>query len=139
MNGTKVPGSGGGKACCIRGKPAPRNPEARLRGERNRRSGAPAGERPTSLGVRRKALNVTPRLSALRSLTIGEGRSLLVKRGDGNDRRSPRLARTGAAELCHLPAGCLKCESDVRARTCGGNPDDNVAHHKRPSSRPEKS
>src|SRR3954453_14034327 len=103
MNGTKGPGSGGGKACCIRAKPALRTPEARLRGERNRRSGAPAGERPPSLGVRRKALNVTPRLSAPRSLTIGEGRSLLVKRGDGNDRRSPRLARTGAAELCICP------------------------------------
>jgi len=55
------------------------------------------------------------RLSALRSLTFV--RELpLVSRGDGNARRSPRLARTGAAELWRLSAGCLKCESDAHAR-----------------------
>ena len=43
------------------------------RTKEKRRSGAPRGERPTSLGVRRKALNCYPRLSALRSLTFGEG------------------------------------------------------------------
>ena len=37
------------------------------RSKEKRRSGAPRGERPTSLGVRRKALNCYPRLSALRS------------------------------------------------------------------------
>ena len=40
------------------------------RTKEKRRSGAPRGERPTSLGVRRKALNCYPRLSALRSLTL---------------------------------------------------------------------
>jgi hypothetical protein len=34
------------------------------------------------------------------------------QRGDGNARRSPRLARTGAAELWRLLAGCLKRESE---------------------------
>src|SRR3954451_25169262 len=37
------------------------------RSKEKRCSGAPRGERPTSLGVRRKALNCYPRLSALRS------------------------------------------------------------------------
>src|SRR3954466_9230526 len=42
------------------------------------------------------------RLSALCPLGLG-----------GKYRRTPRLAETGAAELWFLPAGCLKCESDV--------------------------
>ena len=37
------------------------------RTKEKRRSGAPRGERPASLGVRRKALKYYPRLSALRS------------------------------------------------------------------------
>src|SRR5712671_7112459 len=81
-----------------------------------RRSGAPRGERPTSLGVRRKALNCYPRLSALRSLTLREGRCPLAASEGKECRRTPRLARTGAAELWLLLAGCLTCESDARAR-----------------------
>src|SRR3954466_1580133 len=53
-------------------------------------------------GVRRKALNIYPRLSALRSPHVCEGEFSPRERGDGNDRRSPRLARTGAAELWRL-------------------------------------
>src|SRR6267154_2875267 len=59
------------------------------RTKEKRRSGAPRGERPTSLGVRRKALNRYPRLSALRSLTLREGRCPLHERGVGKARRSP--------------------------------------------------
>src|SRR4051794_24104798 len=40
------------------------------RSKEKRRSGAPRGERPTSLGVRRKAYRCYPRLSALRPLTF---------------------------------------------------------------------
>ena len=49
-------------------------------------------------GVRRKALN---RYRAFRrSAPLTLVRELSPReRGDGNDRRSPRLARTGAAEL----------------------------------------
>jgi hypothetical protein len=43
------------------------------RSKEKRRSGAPRGERPTSLGVRRKAFECYPRLSALRSLTLVRG------------------------------------------------------------------
>ena len=49
-------------------------------------------------GVRRKALNCYPRLSALRSLHVGEG-APPRQRGDGNPGAPPRLAKTGAAEL----------------------------------------
>src|SRR3954468_19934384 len=76
------------------------------RSEEKRRSGAPRGERPTSLGVRRKAFECYPRLSALRSPHICEG-AFPRERGDGKSRRSPRLAKTGAAELWVLArAGC---------------------------------
>src|SRR5437763_4806246 len=50
-----------GEKLAVRAKPAVRTPEVRPRGERNRRSGAPEGERPASLGVRRKALRRYPR------------------------------------------------------------------------------
>src|SRR5712671_4030458 len=60
--------------------------------------------------------NVTPRLSALRSLTLREGRCPLAASEGKECRRTPRLARTGAAELWLLLAGCLTCESDARAR-----------------------
>src|SRR6202048_5105299 len=50
-------------------------------------------------GVRRKAYRCYPRLSALRSPHVCEGEFSPRERGDGNARRSPRLARTGAAEL----------------------------------------
>jgi len=46
-----------------------------------------------------RRIDVTPRLSALRSPHICEGELSPRERGDGNARRSPRLARTGAAEL----------------------------------------
>src|SRR5438477_10993855 len=61
-----------------------------------------------------RRLKCYPRLSALRSLTF-EGASPR-ERGDRKCRRSPRLARTGAAKLCVLLcqlAGCLKCESET--------------------------
>ena len=60
----------GRKSCGIKGvrMGAPvRLQKAVPRSKEKRRSGAPRGERPTSLGVRRKALNCCPRLSALRS------------------------------------------------------------------------
>src|SRR3954452_12056226 len=49
-------------------------------------------------GVRRKAYRCYPRLSVLRSPHVVRELSPR-ERGDGNARRSPRLARTGAAEL----------------------------------------
>ena len=51
------------------------------RSKEKRRSGAPRGERPTSLGVRRKAYRCYPRLSALRSPHICEGAFPLVREG----------------------------------------------------------
>src|SRR2546421_11442063 len=54
------------------GRPCP-SPEGGPEDEGKRRSGAPRGERPTSLGVRRKALKCYPRLSALRSPHVCEG------------------------------------------------------------------
>src|SRR3954465_15461998 len=46
-----------------------------------------------------QGVSMLPRLSALRSPhTFGEG-APPRERGDGNARRSPRLAKTGAAEL----------------------------------------
>src|SRR5882757_8974741 len=91
------------------GRPCP-SPEGGPEDEGKRRSGAPRGERPTSLGVRRKALRRYPR--AFR-------RSAPSHLGAQKCRRTPRLARTGAAELWDLSAGCLKCESDIRARMRG--------------------
>src|ERR1700712_117378 len=71
-----------------------------------RRSGAPRGERPASLGVRRKAFEMLPAPfgAPLPSRFVRELSPR--ERGDGNSRRSPRLARTGAAELwlLHSPA-----------------------------------
>src|SRR5436305_5846873 len=49
-------------------------------------------------GVRRKAYRCYPRLSALRSPHIVREHSPR-ERGGGKSRRTPRLARTGAAEL----------------------------------------
>ena len=91
------------KARGIKGVPsvgAPvRHQKAVSRSKEKRRSGAPRGERPTSLGVRRKASRCYPRLSALRSLTLREGRSPLV--GEGIEMTAyPAPRRTGAAELC---------------------------------------
>ena len=63
--------------------------------------------------------SVTPRLSALRSPHVREGAFPLVGRGDGNARRFPRLARTGAAELWLFLTGCLTSDAstDEIART----------------------
>src|SRR5471032_1554149 len=69
------------------------------RSKEKRRSGAPRGERPASLGVLRKAFEMLPApfgaplpSPLVRELSPRE-------RGDGNARRSPRLAKTGAAKL----------------------------------------
>src|SRR5436190_13557215 len=67
--------------------------------------------------------SVTPRLSALRSLTFGEGRRPLAASEGKNNHGAPRARSTGAAKLCLVLAGCLKCESesDVRAlQLCRG-------------------
>src|SRR3954453_21659902 len=73
------------------GRPCP-FPEGGPEDEGKRRSGAPRGERPTSLGVRRKAFKCYPRLSALRSPHVCEGAFPLVSEGDGNA-GAPRALR----------------------------------------------
>ena len=92
------------------------------RTKEKRRSGAPRGapvrvmdrQFPPAGGTGPTARRATwcgvphQRLSALRSLTFGEGDLPLASRGDGNARRSPRLARTGAAELWHFPRGLFE-------------------------------
>src|SRR5207248_6619543 len=104
------------------GRPCP-FPEGGPEDEGKRRSGAPRGERPTSLGVRRKAFEMLPAPfgAPLPSPLVRE--LPLVSEG-WKSRRSPRLARTGAAELWRLLAGCLTCESD----------DAEKAQKKRPSA-----
>src|SRR6266571_7551980 len=92
----------GRKSCGIKGvrMGAPvRLQKAVPRSKEKRRSGAPRGERPTSLGVRRKAFEMLPAPfgAPLPSPLVRE--HFPRERGDGNARRSPRLARTGAAEL----------------------------------------
>src|SRR3954467_10421021 len=85
------------------------------RSKEKRRSGAQRGERPTSLGVRRKAYRCYPRLSALRSPHIfGEGAFPSRAEGMGIPAHpAPCENRGGGAlgfMLCQR-AGCLKCES----------------------------
>src|SRR5258707_14791442 len=101
----------GRKPCGIKGvrMGAPvRLQKAVPRSKEKRRSGAPRGERPTSLGVRRKAFEMLPAPfgAPLPSPLVREFSPR--ERGDGNTRRSPRLARTGAAELWlfHLWVSC---------------------------------
>src|SRR5438477_3973565 len=83
------------------GRPCP-FPEGGPEDEGKRRSGAPRGERPTSLGVRRKALKCLPAPfgAPLPSPLVRE-HSPREPRG-WKYRRSPRLAKTGAAELWRL-------------------------------------
>src|SRR5215212_9526480 len=97
------------------GRPCP-FPEGGPEDEGKRRSGAPRGERPTSLGVRRKASRHYPAPFGAPLPHVGEGRCPLAASEGKECRRTPRLARTGAAELWLLLAGCLTCESDARAR-----------------------
>src|SRR5216684_1157531 len=101
--GAKAPRDQG----CSNGRPCP-SPEGGPEDEGKRRSGAPRGERPTSLGVRRKAIKCYP---------APFGAPLPHVLGAKKCRRTPRLARTGAAELwrfaCQL-AGCLNRESEIR-------------------------
>src|SRR3954463_11162893 len=90
------------------------------RSKEKRRSGAPRGERPTSLGVRRKAYRCYRAFRRSAPLTFVREHSPR-ERGDGKCRRSPRLAKTGAAELwvfLDQRAGCLKCESQIARENC---------------------
>src|SRR5438128_8832174 len=66
-----------GEKLAVRAKPALWTPEVRPRGERNRRSGAPRGERPTSLGVRRKAFEMLPAPFGAPLPHVFEGASLI--------------------------------------------------------------
>src|SRR3954466_1562169 len=82
----------------VKGAPV-RFQKAVSRSKEKRRSGAPRGERPTSLGVRRKALKCLPApfgaplpSHLVRELSPSSARGW-------KSRRTPRLARTGAAEL----------------------------------------
>src|SRR3954469_5307635 len=88
------------------------------RSKEKRRSGAPRGERPTSLGVRRKAYRCYPRLSALRSPHVGEGAFPLVSEGMGNPGAPRALRKQGRRSFEFLHAGCLTCESDVVRSDC---------------------
>ena len=68
-------------------------------------------------GVRRKALNCYPRLSALRSPHIFcEGAFPLMKRGDGNPGAPRALREQGRRSFSFWHVGCLKCESEIRAQ-----------------------
>src|SRR6476660_7001592 len=60
--------------------------------------------------------DVTPRLSALRSLTFREGRCPLAASEGKTTTAHPAPRPPGAAELCILRAGCLTRESDIRAQ-----------------------
>src|SRR3954453_9329088 len=80
------------------GRPCP-FPEGGPEDEGKRRSGAPRGERPTSLGVRRKASRHYPAPFGAPLPHVGEGRCPLAASEGKECRRTPRLARTGAAEL----------------------------------------
>src|SRR3954463_14108805 len=83
------------------------------RSKEKRRSGAPRGERP-SHGRAPQGVSMLPAPFGA-PLPSHFVRELSPRgRGDGNARRSPRLARTGAAELWPFAsvflAGSLKCE-----------------------------
>src|SRR3954451_12664447 len=81
-----------------------------------RRSGAPRGERPASLGVRRKAqLPTVASFGAPLPLAFGEGGLPSSARGMEMP-GAPRASRKqGRRSFDFFRAGCLRCESDVRA------------------------
>src|SRR5436853_7664360 len=60
--------------------------------------------------------DVTPRLSALRSLTFREGRCFPHRIVRENHDGAPRASATRGGGALPLRAGCLTGESDVRAR-----------------------
>src|SRR5215213_1174098 len=72
--------------------------EAVSRSKEKRRSGAPRGERPAQWACAARRIDVTRAFRRSAPLTFVREHSPR-ERGDGNARRSPRLARTGAAEL----------------------------------------
>src|SRR5438477_178794 len=63
-----------------------------------------------------RRLKCYPRLSALRSPHVCEGELPLMSEGMGNPGAPRALREQGRRSSGCLPAGCLKCESDVRAR-----------------------
>ena len=89
------------------GRPCP-SPEGGPEDEGKRRSGAPRGERPTSLGVRRKAIKCYP-------APLG---ALLPHVWEHRNAGAPRALREqGRRSFGFLGApGCLTCESETRAR-----------------------
>src|SRR5438874_5838769 len=106
----------GRKRCGIKGvrMGAPvRLQKAVPRSKEKRRSGAPRGERPTSLGVRRKAFEMLPAPfgAPLPSPLVRE----LSPREEGMEMTgAPRASREqGRRSFGFLHAGCLTCESDV--------------------------
>src|SRR3954453_1495834 len=68
------------------------------RSKEKRRSGAPRGERPSHWACAARRIDVTRAFRCSAPLTLVREHSPR-ERGDGKSRRSPRLAKTGAAEL----------------------------------------
>src|SRR5258707_11209826 len=95
------------------GRPCP-FPEGGPEDEGKRRSGAPRGERPTSLGVRRKAFEMLTR-AFRRSAPSRCVRGDLPSMSEGTEMPgAPRALREqGRRSFGHLLAGCVKYESDI--------------------------
>src|SRR3954447_7053696 len=87
----------------VKGVPV-RSQKAVSRSKEKRRSGAPRGERPSHWACAARRIDVTRAFRRSAPLTFVRELSPR-ERGDGNDRRSPRLARTGAAELWPFTRG----------------------------------
>src|SRR5256886_11061983 len=66
-----------------------------------------------------RRLRCYPRLSALRSPHVGEGELPLVSEGMEMPGAPRALREQGRRSFEFLRAGCLKCESEVRARKNG--------------------
>src|SRR5476651_964136 len=86
------------------------------RSKEKRRSGAPRGERPASLGVRRKAFEMLPAPFGAPLPHVVRGFSPREPRGWKCPALPAPCENRGGGALAVLHAGCLKCESDNRAR-----------------------
>src|SRR3954471_9728415 len=87
----------------VKGVPV-RSQKAVSRSKEKRRSGAPRGERPSHWACAARRIDVTRAFRRSAPLTFVREHSPR-DRGDGKSRRSPRLAKTGAAKLWLFTVG----------------------------------